>query len=245
MNHNFQTFCNAYKELEKKYNYTGDEIGLVGKNYSNDGPTSIKVYYQIWNELQKTEYPFLTNYDLYKQYYKDIDLVRCGNNGVALKYSYTNKNYSGYFHIKLKENFYFIEKDAFVTLPLRNLRKAISVEFDANNTDIRRYYYVYEKPQIEYILSYFRMTEDSNNIKYIEYTHNPKKIILIYKNPAFILESIKMNCNKNIIADVEGVYEKYKVLPSLFGTYFQNKKYSIYWDINRNNNFASNFLDRL
>jgi hypothetical protein len=245
MKHNFKTFCQAYKDLEKKYDYNEPWVGLVGKNYFNNEATSKKVYFQIWNKLQDIEYPFLSNYNLYNSFFNSIDFTRCANNGIALKYNYRLQTYSSYFHIKLNENYKFQEKDIFIKLPLHEFKKAISVEFDTVKTDIKRYYYIYSKNDIEYILAFFQIKEDSNNIKYIEYTHNPKKIILIYNDSNNVISAIKNNCNIDIINDVEKVNRAYNTLPSYFGKYFNIQKYSVYWDINRNNNFIDSFLYEL
>jgi hypothetical protein len=45
--------------------------------------------------------------------------------------------------------------------------------------------------------------------------------------------------------DVEDVNKMYNTLPSHFGKYLNAQKYSIYWDINRDNNFIDSFLSRL
>jgi len=241
MNYNFTDFLNSYKKIEKKYSYNEKWIGLVGKNYNNGKVTSLKVYYQIYNKILNEEYPFEKNYDLYTKFFDYIDHKRCANNGIALKFNLHSKQYSGYFHIKFKEGFNFAENDSFISLPLKKFKKAVSVEFN-ENTEVRRYYYIDNVKDMEYILSFFKLKEDADRLKYIEYTHNPKKIILIFKNNSDILHCINNNCCNDVKADILSTNKNYNTAPSLMGKYFNSSKYSIYWDVNRDNNFVNDFL---
>jgi hypothetical protein len=241
MNFDFNVFLDRYSKIEQKYAYKEPWIGLVGKNYLNGSTTSIKVYYQIYNKILKNEYPFDKNYDLYNEFFNYIDRERCANNGIALKYNLHSKQYNSYFHIKFNSLFNFEEDDIFISLPLRKFKKAVSVEFNSD-TDIRRYYYIDNFKDMEFILSFFKFKEDANKLKYIEYTHNPKKIILIYKDKIDICQSLSVNCCNDIKNNVEFINQKYNTVPSLIGKYFNSNKYSIYWDIYRKNNFINDFL---
>jgi hypothetical protein len=241
MSYNFNKFIKSYNNLQKKYNYEESWIGLVGKNYYNGIVSSFKVYYQIYNKILQKEYPFEKNYELYNNFFNFIDHDRCANNGIALKYNIQSREYNGYFHIKFNKDFNFNEKDNFILLPLNKFKKAVSVEFN-ENTDIRRYYYIDNIKDMEYVLSFFKIKEDASKLKYIEYTHNPKKIILIFKNISDVQKSIDRNCCNNVREDVCNINKCHNTTPTLFGKYLNLNKFSIYWDINRDNNFINSFL---
>jgi len=239
MNSIIDFYDKFYKNLEKKYNYNNNWIGVLGKNYSEKKIISYKSYFQIWDKLLPNEYPFETNYNLYEKYFKYIDHERCANNGIALKID-NNNNKKNYFHLKLNKQFKFDEQDYIEGIKLFNYKKAVSVEFDNTTTEIKRYYYI-DDSNIEKILKIFKVKEKCENVKYIEYTHNPSKIIIIYKDPDYGFHSILKNVPFYIINDINITKNKCKVIPKFFGKN-KDKRFAIYWDLNRDNNFYYNFF---
>lgn len=237
----FIDFFKSYNILSKKYNFIYPDdgwIGLYGITYSGN-IVSKKVYLNVEKPIDNNDFVFLEKKDLYNEYITFIDYNRYFCNCVAKKYDVVKNTFNSYFHIKLNNKFVFDKNDCFFNLNLNKFSKAVSVEFNTDKTDIKRYYYVTNSNNIKYMLDLFKINEDYNNIKYIEYTHNPKKIILIYKNLYNVYTGIKNN-NKDIIKCVEQYSNLLNCTPSLFGKYFNSEKFTVYWDIKKEN--LKNFI---
>lgn len=233
----FIDFFERYNLLSKKYSFCYPDdgwIGLYGLTYNN-GIVSKKVYFNIEKLIDNNDFLFLEKKDLYNEYIRFIDNTRCLCNCVAKKHDIINNIFSSYFHIKLNSSFNFNEHDNFFNLDLKKFSKAVSVEFNADKTDIKRYYYIYDSESIKYILELFKVNEDYSNIKYIEYTHNPKKIILIYRDIRNVYNGIEKNNNKKILKYVMQYNNLLNSEPVLFGKYFNSEQITLYWDIRKQN----------
>lgn len=237
----FHDFYSWYSSLAEKYNYTENWLGIVGKNYLDANITSKKVYFQIWNVLEREDYPFSGLYNIYTKYASYIDMERCANNGFALKQNMFTKNYNSYFHLKLKKTFMFDTEDIIEGINLSKYGKAVSIEFNDNKIDVKRYYYVNEKNDMQKFLSIFNIEENADNLKYIEYTVMPQKGIFIYKTPEASIKGIVKNTNKFIITDILNSNKQLNTKPSFFGKYY-NGKTAIYWDLNKDNNYYDKFI---
>jgi hypothetical protein len=238
---NFHEFYSWYNLLAKKYNYSENWLGIVGKNYFENNITSKKVYFQIWNILEKKDYPFDGFYNIYTKYASFIDMAKCANNGFALKQNLLTNKYNFYFHLKLLNTFSFDTEDIVNCITLQKYDKAVSVEFSNSEIDIKRYYYIRDKEDINAFLSFLNIDENVDNIKYIEYTVSPQKGIFIYKDPKSAVKGIVKNTNKFIIEDILNQSKQLNTRPAFFGKY-HNGKTAIYWDLNKNNNFYEKFV---
>jgi len=238
----FKDFFKSYNLLSKKYNFNyldNGWLGLYGIT-CNDTLVAKKIYFNIEKPIDNDDFIFLEKKHLYNKYIKFIDYNRCLCNCVARKHDIINNVFSSYFHIKLDNIFNFKECDRFFNLNLSQFSKAVSVEFNEYKTDIKRYYYIYDSESIAYILQLFRINEDYNKIKYIEYTHNPKKIILIYKDMQDTYAGLRKNSKENILEHVNQYNSIFNSKPILFGRYFNSEKTTVYWDIKKEN--LNNFI---
>lgn len=236
----FKSFYELYNTLYRKHCYTNNWLGLLGKTYENKTTVSSKAYFQFLHKLSKEEYPFPCNYELYDKFYKFIDLDRSNNNCFSIKID-NNNNTMYNFHIKLNKFFNFKEHDILEKTSLINYQKAVSVEFNNKETQIRRYYYINDR-NIKKVLDIFNIKEDVNLVKYLEYTHNPSKIIIIYKNPQNSMKGIMHNLPFYIVNDINKTKKICNVAPQFFGIYRHIKKYTVYWDLNKQNDCYNNFL---
>lgn len=214
---------------------------MFGKTYENGIVTNTKLYFNIEKNINLNEFLDNTENEIYSYYRPYIDINRTFSNCIALKRNTTNKKYSKYFHLKFQNDFNFNIKDNIFNIELDKFKKGLSVE----NGELRRYYYVDSEKEIDVILKKLDLEEADKNIKYIEFTYNPTKGILIYKNNDLekIYKGIIHNCPEYIVNDVHFMKTNFNAVPCLYGKYSNLQKYTVYWDLNYNNfNAKSNLF---
>jgi len=235
---NFLNLYNSYVKLSSMHQFEKNNnkfIGMFGKTYENGKVVATKLYFNIEKPINCDCFPYQNKINLYKKYEPFIDYARTFSNCIAVKKDLTRNNFTEYFHLKFNSQFKFDELDTFHDINLSDYKKGISVEFDKTKEDIKRYYYISDAVNIQTILNQFNIKESASVLKYIEFTHNPTKSILIYTDAAKLLTGIAHNCPDNIVRDMYIMTDTYGITPCLFGKYHNAPKYTVYWDLNFNN----------
>lgn len=235
MINNFNNFLSTCNKIANVNNFASDWFGGIGLGFIKDDLVLKKLYFNFEKNIDIDSFPLIEVKELYKKFLPSIDSSRCAFNSIAIKKNTINNEYTNYFHVKLNPGFNFNCKDKILNIDLNILKKGVSVEFNNSTTSIKRYYYITNKDNISALLCLFKITENVDKIKYLEYTHNPKKIILIYNDILDVFNAIKNNFSSNIINNIVKINEDYNVVPSLFGKYLLGKKTAIYWDLYKQN----------
>lgn len=206
---------------------------MYGETYENGLITGTKLYFNLEKDCDTKDFLDSDMYKIFLSYKPYVNYDRTFCNCLALKKNLINNKLSKYFHLKFNNNFNFEEKDDIFNINYNNFKKGLSVE----NNDIKRYFYIDSKKEIDKILKELEIDEKSENIKYIEFTSNPTKGILIYKDneDELIINSIILNCPTYITNQVNFFEKEFNIKPCLFGKYYKLKKYTLYWDLTFNN----------
>lgn len=230
MNYNFSSILEYYNNCLDEILNT-EWIGGIGVGFKKDIMIAKKLYINFEKDIPISLFPFEELKPLYKEFLSYKNSKKCANNSIAVKKYLDKKLYSEYFHIKLKKDFVFNKNDKLFNINLDSLDKGVSVEKILDKIEVKRYYYIYDKLSIAAILKYYNILEDYNNIKYIEYTGNPKKIILIFKEGYNVSESIKKNLCEEAYKICEEVLINYKLNPVFYGKYLFDNISGVYWDL--------------
>jgi len=235
----------CFKELIKFYNnelkpyFNSDWIGGVGVGFESDSIIATKLYINFEKDIDINLFPFSSLKPLYKDFLQYKDYNRCANDSIAIKRYIKENIYSEYFHIKLKHDFSFNISDRLLNINLDKLEKGVSVEKIVDSIKIKRYYYIREKFNIAALLKYFNIKEDYNNIKYIEYTSDPKKIILVFEDFFNVEKCLENNLSSFCFLYSKNISIKYNSKPVLFGRYFSSEINGVYWDLYNNSNIIN------
>lgn len=237
---NFKDLYSWYKDISYRYNYTFSDngwFGLYGLTYQNNVPVASKFYVNIETPVDADNLPYIENKKLYLNLVQHADPSRCFNNCIALK-KHNNKLHT-YFHIKFKDNYRFAEQDFIDHIDLSKYRQGVSVD-----ETIKRYYYVTEKEDIQYILTKLKINQSSDTVKYLEVTINPLKCILIFPDnyTLWVNKVIENNCSKQILNDVRQKQDSLGIIPCLFGKYYNDDIRTVYWDLTTKNFYPDSDL---
>jgi hypothetical protein len=235
MINSFSDFLKECRNISNLNNFSSDWFGGVGFGYINNKLALKKLYFNFEKNIDINTFPYKRVKNLYEKFLPDLDSSRCAYNSIAIKKNILNNEHTNYFHVKLKSGFKFDFNDRILDIELSKFNSGVSVEYNKNNISVKRYYYITDKNSINTLLGLFKIKEGAEKIKYLEYTHNPKKIILIYNNKEDVFSGINNNVDSLIISNIEEVYEKYNSLPSLYGKYLLGDKTAIYWDLYKQN----------
>jgi hypothetical protein len=226
----FPDFIKCCEHIAAKNAFVSDWFGGIGLGFLDNKLVMKKLYFNFEKNINLNTFPLAEVRDLYARYIENIDSSRCAFNSIAIKKDISG-NHTNYFHLKFKPEFKFSNKDKILNINLSDVKKGLSVECDSDNVFIKRYYYLNDKSHISSLLKLFKINEDPDKINYIEYTHNPKKIILIYANVDNVFNGIENNFSNQILEEVYSIKNIYKVEPCLFGKYLLGNKSAIYWDL--------------
>jgi hypothetical protein len=234
----FLDFTKRYLDIASKYDFTNPDegfIGLYGITFNSDKLESKKLYFDIQKPIDSNDFIFPSKRSVYDKYIKFIDRSRSLSDCVSVKYNINSNQISENFHIKFTSSFSYEEKDFINSKSLDNLQKAISIEFDKSREEVRRYYYIREQQLKLDTLTLLNIKEDPSNIKYIEYTANPQKGIIVFpseKLPDLIYNCITSNAPGSLISYCNYIYDNFDLIPVLFGKYANSEKFTVYWDLN-------------
>jgi len=232
MINSFTDFIKCCEYIAKENSFLSDWFGGVGLGFKDNKLALKKLYFNFEKNIKLNTFPFTEIKDIYVKYLESIDSTRCAYNSIAIKKDIL-ENYTNYFHLKFKPEFKFNNNDKILNINLSDVDSGLSVENDIANIYQKRYYYIRDKSHISSLLELFKINEDSKKIKYLEYTHNPKKIILIYEDVNNVIEGIKNNFDNKILDNIYNIKNIYGVDPCLFGTYLLGNKTAVYWDLYR------------
>lgn len=233
----FQSFLDICDKIAFSNNFKSDWFGILGLGYHKDLLVQKKIYFNFEKNINIDTFPFLTKKELYLSYVPYLDSARVAYNSIAIKQNLVTNTFTNYFHLKLNNSFIFKYSDNIIGINLKDVQKGVSVEFNEIKTDVKRYYYIFNKNQVKAILALFKISLPVEVINFIEYTHNPKKIIIILNNinKKDILEFLKPNVSKSIYENTVTLSKNFNLTPCVFGKYLVGNKCAVYWDIYYNN----------
>jgi hypothetical protein len=229
VNDNIRLLIEATKEDSLATNY-------FGINYTKDDFKSFKIYYSIASffpmGLLKGFGLSDENIELIKRYWKPTDSLSYFHQGITLGLKcYIQSGevvVNKYFHFRTDE---LVQKPKKLSLGAEDsLLPGICVEFHNNLDELKYYYYINSKENIDLLISSFKIEEliNSEDIKCIEYTESEieRKINIVTTSTNSIAKCIN---NSNIFELSEYLFKDHKLYYSAPGFRYMSDVRALYF----------------